>query len=317
MRKIGLILDSGSGLTIHEANQRGHGFIPLQISINGNVKRAGIELSLNELWNSMQDKKSVEVKTSLPGGSDIEAAFDWALERYEKAIYIGLTHKVSGTQNAVKTVQSLNDKYKERIYVYESEYGSPWLNLYLDQFEWLVDTFDDLSVIKRILDAAIPYCFALLGPEDIYWFYKGGRISKSTYLVGSLLKVVPILTWEDGWLDKDKVTKARGFAKASKKMVEILKGKTDSIEADGLPYKVIALNSFNKELNKDMVNDLMDAYELESDDIILANLSLEQTAHLGPGSLGNGVIVSLIDLAKKEGLLEKTEETKLEVSTEE
>ncbi len=317
MRKIGLILDSACGLSIAEANQRGHGFIPLQISINGQVKKAGIEITLDELYENMKDRKNVEIKTSLPAGSDIEAAFEWALERYEKAIYIGISHKVSGTQNAVSNIVQLEEKYKERIYVYESEYGSPWLNLYIDQFEWLLEQYDDLAKIKRILDLAKPHLYALLGPGDIYWFYKGGRISKGAYMAGSLLKILPILTWENGELDRDNVVKARGPVKASDKMLEMLKSKTDALDAEELPYRLIYLDSNNKELTQLMKEKLAEGYtELRGDKFIGTPLSSEQTAHMGPGSLGTALFVSLIDLAKKAGEVEVSSEVKLDIEGE-
>ncbi len=317
MRKIGLILDSASGLTIAEANQRGHGFIPLQISINSEVKKAGIGITLEELYENMQDKKNVEIKTSLPAGSDIEAAFEWALERYEKAIYIGISHKVSGTQNAVANVIQLEEKYKDRIYVYESEYGSPWLNLYVEQFEWLLEKYDDFDKIKNILDLAKPYLYALLGPGDIYWFYKGGRISKGAYMAGSLLKVVPILTWENGELDRDKVVKARGTAKAAEKMMEMLKVKTDELEAKKLPYKLIYLTSNNQELTDLIKDKLVEEYdELSRDGLLGTPLSSEQTAHMGPGSLGTALFVSLIDLAREAGENVNTQETEINIKGE-
>ncbi len=299
MRKIGLILDSASGLTLAEANERGHAFIPLQISINGDVKKAGETITLNELYASMEDKKNVEIKTSLPNGTDIEAAFEWILERYEKAIYIGISHKVSGTQNAVRNVASLEEKYKDRIYIYESEYGSPWLNVYLNDFEWVLEQYDDLDKIKEVLDLANPYLYALLAPGDIYWFYKGGRISKTAYMAGSLLKVVPILTWANGDLDKDNVVKSRGIDKAIVKMNEMIKEQTSELATNNVPFKLICLDSNEQKFTDGMAEALQETFGVTRDDLVITPLSSEQTAHMGPGSCGTAIYVSLKDLVNK------------------
>ncbi len=299
MRKIGLIIDSASGISEKEANERGHGFIPLQILVNGESKKAGVDIHLEELWDVMEDKKNVELKTSLPNGDCIEKAFKWALERYEKVIYIGLSHKLSGTQNAVKTVSLLEEEYKNRIYIYQSTYSSPWLNLYLDDFEKILEQEDDFEKLKNILDKAHEYMYGILSPGDIYWFYKGGRISKSAYMAGSLLKVTPILTLEDGTLDKDNVIKARGVSKAMDKMTEIIKDKVNYLNEKGIPFKFICMDSNEHWYKEDMVKRVKEVYGVGDESIVTARISTEQTAHMGPGSCGVGIFVSLFDLMDK------------------
>ncbi len=298
MRKIGLILDSASGLTIKEANEKGHGFIPLQISVNGEVKRAGVDIFIEELHEKMQDKKNVEIKTSLPAGTDIEAAFDWALERYEKAIYVGISYQVSGTQNAAKTVAQLEDKYKDRIFVYDSLYSSPWLSLYVDEIDRILDQVDDIEKVKEILDSSTDYQYGLIIPGDIYWFYKGGRISKTAYMAGSLLKVQPILTLDKGALDKDNVEKGRGMDKAMVKASKMVQNKVAELNEKGIPYRLICIDSNVKKFTTDMVKVLTNEFGVKDEDVTPLGISIEQTAHMGPGSAGAGVFVSLFDLNK-------------------
>ncbi len=298
MRKIGLILDSACGLTITEANEKGHGFIPLQVSINDKVGRAGVDIMLDELHDNMQDKKSVTIKTSLPNGVDIEKAFDWALERYEKAIYIGISHKMSGTQNAAKTVVIANEKYKDKIYVYDSLYSSPWLNLYIDEFERLLEQEDDFEKLKEILDTTVDYQYGNISPGDIYWFYKGGRISKSAYMAGSLLKVSPILTIDKGNLDKDNVIKARGMDKAIAKASEMVKAKAVELKNKGIKYKLICMDSNIKKYTIDMIERMSEDFAVSKREVTPVPVSIEQTAHMGPGSSGAGIFVSLFELNK-------------------
>lgn len=297
MRKIGLILDSASGLTKEEANAKGHAFIPLQIAINNEVKKAGVDITLPELYDAMKDKKNVEIMTSLPKGEDIEAAFDWILERYETAIYVGISHKISGTQNAVRNVAALSEKYEGKIIIYESQYGSPWLNLYLDDFEWALDTYgEDIEKLKSVLEKANEHMYALLATGDIYWFFKGGRISRTAYLAGSLLKVVPIVTFEDGQLDKDNIVKTRGFDKAYDKLADMVATKGEALEAKGIPFKYIVLVSSDEKYTTGMAEALTRRTGITEDQFIFTALSAEQTAHLGPGSAGTAIQVSLKDL---------------------
>lgn len=303
MRKIGLIIDSATGLTMAEANEKGHAMIPLQVSINGDLRKAGVNVTTNDVITAMDaDKKNVEIKTSLPNGTDIEAAFDWILERYEKAIYIGISHRMSGTNNAVKTVLSLNDKYQEKITVYESEYSSPWTAAYLDEFERILEENDDIDKIIKILDLAKPYIYGHLSPEDIYWFYKGGRITKAQYIAGSLLKVKPVLTVVDGNLDQDSIVKARGTEKAMDKMIEMVEVQTEKLKSEGLNYKILIIDSSKKELTEQMAEKVSVKFGVDKKDIIVIPVSTEQTAHMGPGACGIAALVPLSELERVKGV---------------
>ena len=116
MRKIGLILDSSSAITEQEARNKGHAFIPLQISINKKSYRSGIDIDDTMIYNVMEDK-DVDIKTATAAGVDVEKAFDDILTRFDKAVYIGISSKMSGNNNAVRMVAE-TEKYKGKIFVY-------------------------------------------------------------------------------------------------------------------------------------------------------------------------------------------------------
>lgn len=302
-KKIGLIVDSAFDLTLSEANERGHAFIPMQVIINGNERKTGVDLTTEELLKLMNEqKKDIVLKTSLPKGEDIEAAFEWILERYERAIYIGVSNKMSGTYNAIRNFINSDDKYKDKIYCYKSEYSSPWSNAYLEEFEEIIEKYDDFEEISKILDLANPYMVGHLSPEDIYWFYKGGRLSKMQYMVGSLLKVKPVLTIANGTLDTSRIEKVRGIEKAMDKIINIVYDEVEKLKNEGLPFKLITIKSSVKEYTETMIQKVIDKFKIERKDILVEAVSTEQTAHMGPGAFGLAALVKLKDLIKKEGL---------------
>lgn len=300
MSKIGLIIDSAFSITMTEANERGHAFIPMQVIINGEAFKTGVNLTTEELLDKMKSqKKEIELKTSLPMGEDIEAAFDWALERYDKAIYIGVSKHMSGTNNAIKNFINSDDKYRDKIYCYESEYSSPWTQAYFKEIEDLVSKSENFEDIVRVLDLANPYMVGHLSPADIYWFYKGGRLTKVQYMVGSLLKVKPVLTIRDGNLDKQSIEKARGVEKAINKMIDMVE--LDIERMNGLPFKLIAIDSDDEENTSLMIKMVSERLGIQENEIIFEPVSTEQTAHMGPGAFGLAAYVELKDLIKKEG----------------
>ena len=66
--------------------------------------------------------------------------------------------------------------------------------------------------------------------EDLKYLHRGGRVSKATGAVGSLLGIKPILRVKDGTIEN--VGKERGLAKALSKMKSLIEGNTDYLEND-------------------------------------------------------------------------------------
>jgi len=115
MRKIGLIIDSTSALSEEEAKKLGIFYIPVVISVNNNNYLSGIDIDNKKLYEKMTSTK-IRITTASPLGRSIEEAFDAALEEYPKAIFIGISHKFSGTANAANIIAQ-TDKYKGKIFV--------------------------------------------------------------------------------------------------------------------------------------------------------------------------------------------------------
>ncbi|BDU67644.1 MAG: fatty acid-binding protein DegV [Candidatus Tyloplasma litorale] len=298
MGKIGLIVDSSSGFTRKEIEDKGFGFIPLNIIVNGKVYRAGVDINSKEVYEKMSDK-NIKMGTSTATGESIIRAFDKVLENYDEAIFIGLSHKFSGNINAVKNVAQNNSKYKNKIHIYDSEYCSPWLSFYFKEFEKLIMEYDDVNEIMRILDLPKKYICGFLTPGDIWWFYNGGRITKLQYMMGSLMKINPILTVADGEIKKDQLSRARTQEKTLNKMGDLVLEVINKIKKENLKFKIVVVKSSIEELTNKAADFIKNKLNISNEDIVKLELSSEQASHLGPGSFGFGTFVTLEELIKK------------------
>ena len=297
MGKIGIIIDSTSSLSYEEATKKGLGYIPLIITVNGIDKKSGIDIFNKDIYRFM-DSKDVKISTSLPLGKDIEDAFDKTLKKYEKVIYIGLSKKFSGTFNAVSLIAK-KSKYEGKVFVYESKWSAPWTGLYLDEIIDIVNNAKDVQSIFDKLDLPTKWMVGYMSPKDTYWFYKGGRITKTQYLASTLLKVFPILTVIDGKIDQDSVVKSRTVNKATLLMCDMMKDKVDKLKEMNIPFTLLSLESENKISNDILVKSVEDYFDIPKKDIISIELSTEQTAHLGPGAFGLSLFVPIKGLVKK------------------
>lgn len=298
MNKIGLIFDSTSGISINKAKELGVGFIPLNITVNENEYKSGVDLSREEMYSLMKDRNTV-VKTSSPTGKSIKEALDFAVNNFEHSIYIGISNKWSGTQNAVKNIIENNDKYKGRITIYKSLYSSPWIGLFIEDALKLIEKNNDIDEFINILDTANKYMIAYLSPGDIWWFYKGGRITKTQYLLGSLTNINPVLKFRNGAIDKNSTIKARGTKKSMTKMCQGISDDLNKLKS--LPkslYKIIALKTNDDELLDSLLTTIEEELAIPREEVIIDQLSNEQIAHMGPNSYGLGIYVSLENIKK-------------------
>ena len=117
MKKIGLILDSTSGMNSKELDKYGVAFIPTMISIDGEDFEANNQITNAKIF-SAQNKNEI-LRTSSPTPKKIMEAFDSILEKNEKAIYVGVSGGMSSTNGLIQKM-SEEEKYKGKIFVFKS-----------------------------------------------------------------------------------------------------------------------------------------------------------------------------------------------------
>lgn len=287
MEKIGLVFDSSCGYSKEKIEKDGNFFIPLIIEINGKKYKAGVDIDSEKILEKMNDR-DIEIKTASPELQDIYNSFKKGLKKFDKLIFIGLSEKFSSTQNNARVIiNEYKDDFKGKVFIYKSQFSSPWIKLYYNSFKKLVEKYDDISKIYKILDKQKEKMIGVLSPGDIYWFYKGGRITKRQYKTANILNIHPILIVKDGEIDPDNVEKAFSIKKAAIKMINILKSDIEDLKANKIEYKIFVLGEKETKARKILTNLVKTIFKVDENEIIFEeHISPEQTVHMGPGAFG-------------------------------
>lgn len=140
-----------------------------------------------------------------------------------------------------------------------------------------------------------------LSPGDIWWFYKGGRISKVQYMIGTIAKVIPILEVSKGEVQSGTTIKTRGFKKAINKMIDLVDKRIEDLSLKKGEYKYIVLRTNRDDLVEETRNILESKEHINSEDIVVSQLTTEQCAHMGPDSFGVALYVPLSNIIKGVG----------------
>lgn len=285
MEEWGVIFDSNCGLSKQKVEADGNFFIPLVVRINNKEYKAGEEIFSKDLYEKMNNR-NVKIQTAAPKLGDIEKTFDKALKKYKKVVYIGISYKFSSAQNAARNIYSNNNKYKDKIFIYDSIYSSPWMYTFYDDIVKIIKNAKNFKEIKEKLNFQNDKMSGYISPGDIWWFFKGGRITRRQYISGSILRVKPILRISEGRI-LEHVLKARSIKKAIDKMMDLVEEDKKRAIKEKIPYKFLILTGGNIELTNELKEKIMEKNkDIKITDIEEIEISTEQAAHMGPNSFG-------------------------------
>ncbi len=171
------------------------------------------------------DQEAELPKTSQINPGVFVQKFSRALDEGYKVLSINFSSKLSGIFNsAVLAKETIGS---ENIYVIDSRSASVGFGLsVLKAAHWLKAGKDLEKVIELTLDhcSRMEHIFAVGSLEMLK---RGGRISKTSALVGNVLKIKPVLHFQDGEILP--LTKVRGKKKMLDYLVDIMEDRGDRI----------------------------------------------------------------------------------------
>lgn len=228
--KYKLIFDSTCGHSETDVVNAGAGFVPITIEINEKTYLTGIDIDNKWLVDNL--KASDVTKTAAVTLGLIEESYRKALKEADHVVYFSISKGLSSSYNNAVMVSN-EDEFKGKVTVIESEFTTPILQpitmdlikkskkLKLDEFIKLVEFYNKDQII-----------FAM--PGTMKRLYKSGRITKAQYIIGSLLKIQPIITYAEGDMTTRETKKSRGLKKATAQMFEMFKSEIKKPQYKGI-----------------------------------------------------------------------------------
>jgi DegV family protein with EDD domain len=220
---IKIVTDSGSDLPLELAKKLGITIVPVYIYFGDKAYKDGVDIGPDELYKRLVEGP-IYPTTTQPMPADFAEAYT-ALAKDAKAIVsIHLPTKVSGTYNAA--LQGLEiAKPRCEVHVFDSLTVSVGLGLVVLAAARVAKSGGKLSEVLEETKKAIGTTQIRGLLDTLKYLLKGGRITRTRALVGSLLNVKPILKTRDGELVQ--AAMARSFTKGIDQLFEFVKSYTD------------------------------------------------------------------------------------------
>ena len=222
MSSFSIITDTGCDMPAALAEKLGVSAVPLKVIVGG--KTITSTLSKLDIGNdSFYDllRNDVDIKTASPSIDDFERYFKKELERGKDILYIGFSSGLSGSYNVGRSAaEELAEEYPQRqILTVDSLCGSMGLSLliyYCVQKQREGASLEETYKYAESIKLNVCTWIAL---DDLHHLKKGGRISPTAAVLGSVMNIKPVLKVNNQG-KVEVVYKARGKKFAIAKLVE-------------------------------------------------------------------------------------------------
>lgn len=280
MSNITIVTDSNSGILQSEAKELGIFVLPMPFFIDEKLHREEIDLSQEAFYQILSEDG--DVSTSQPSPADITDLWDEVLKSYDEIVHIPMS---SGLSGSCQTAMMLADDYDGRVHVVDNQRISVTQKLAVFDAVNMVKAGMSAAQIKEKLTEEKLIASIYIMVDTLKYLKKGGRITPAAAMLGTVLKLKPVLTIQGEKLDA--YAKVRGQKQAKKTMIEAMKKDMEERFAEerkaGLMELAVAhTNNFAEaESFKAELQNVFPDVPLRFVD----PLSLSVSCHIGPGAL--------------------------------
>lgn len=217
---IRLITDSGCDLPQHIIDDFHITRLPLVVTLNGKEYLDQQTIQPSEVYHAIRDGQLPQTAQVPP--HLIQEAFESAAQANEPCIYLAFSSGLSGTYQTSELIKrDVLEKYPEAtIQIFDTKAASTGLGLLVLHAAEMIKENTDYDQLLTAIQENIDHIEHLFTVKDLEFLVRGGRLSKTSAFVGSLLKVQPILDVEEGRLVQ--IEKVRGEKKLYQRFLDIM-----------------------------------------------------------------------------------------------
>lgn len=289
-QKYQIVSDGACDLSKEQIEKNNLIVLPFYVSFdNKNYKKVGVEIGVREFYQQMVDNPNVFPKTSMPSSQDFYNVFEPLVKKNIPIICICITSHFSGSFNAANVAkeQILESYPNAKITVIDSYTITVIQGLLVLEICRMQQNGLSYEEVVNNIYKIIPSVRILFSVDNLDYLKHGGRIGKITYIIGSALKIKPIIVFKDGEISAP--DKALGLKRAIKRIVENLKkhfsenGEKISDYMFGIGY------GYNVE-DGDMLKKQFEEVPLPKENTYVFQIGSTIAAHTGPYTVGIGFI---------------------------
>ena len=167
--------------------------IPMPFFVDGETYLEGKDCTPETFFQRM--KAGAEISTSQPAPEEIPSLWDTLLKTHDAVLHFPMS---SGLSGSCHTAKALAQEYGGRVLVVDDRRISVTLAQSIRNAQVLLAQGKTAAEVRDILEAERDASSVYIAVNTLEYLHKGGRLPASMAVVGTLLKVKPLITLREG-----------------------------------------------------------------------------------------------------------------------
>ena len=264
---IKIFVDSGSSIKKEEREVYGVEVLPLKITLGDVEYLDGENLSMDVFYKALIED-DLFPKTSLPALGEAEDRVKEYVDKGYDVIILTISSGISGTFETLKMLFDGN----EHVRVIDSQTAVGGMKILVKEANKYLE--QSLDFVEEKINALIPRIRVFAVPETLNYLHKGGRLSSASWVIGSLLRIKPIV-------ELRKTVKVAGKAIGLKSAMKFL---LDELGKCDVEHPIIPSYTYSTENLNELVAKAKPEYQAVMQEI--DNIDPAIAAHWGPNAFG-------------------------------
>ncbi|MBR3327196.1 MAG: DegV family protein [Atopobiaceae bacterium] len=279
-QRIAILTDSGTNTPQSFVQEHDVRVVPLLINYkDGSCYRSGVDITTREVI----DRFSEEIPTtSLPSPQQIKEALEQARDDgYACGVFITISATLSATNQTVRMVSRLVEGFP--LVVIDTRSIGVVAGMVVMQAVRMVEQGTPFGELEARLNDLSEKSDVFFTTKTLEYLYKGGRINKVTYRLGSVLNIKPVIMCdEEGRYEVAK--KARGWERAIATELKLIAERAARFERVRIGICCSDSSNLFDRLERDVRSSIHNVV-----DIVRSGLSADLIVHTGPDLVGLGI----------------------------
>lgn len=271
--KTRIIVDSTADLT-PRYKERVH-IVPLTVNFGEKEFIDGVTIEKKEFYEKLIES-DVMPTTSQAGPDAFIREFDKAKEAGEEVLVITLSSKLSGTYQSA----CIASEDYENVYVVDSLTTAIGQSILVELAIGMLDEGKSAKEIAQALETEKEKVLVVALIDTLEYLKKGGRISKTSAVVGGVLNIKPVVSIDNGVINI--LGKARGSKMGNNLLAEEIK------KAGGVDFSkpvLLGYTGISDALLQKYIEDSKHLWEGNLDEIRYEIVGSVIGTHAGPGAV--------------------------------
>ena len=278
--KVTVVCESVAMIPDQVAKQLGIPIVPFTVNVNGKSYLDGINLQPAELYRRMRVEDILPTTTAASLGS-YRDTFRASIQAGASSILcVALSSRLSaGYSTACEAAKLVQAEFPDcTIAVMDTLHVTSSQGFVAIAAAKAAAEGKSLAEVRQVAEEACTHVGFFITLETLDYLARGGRIGKASYMLGSLIKIKPILTLEKGEIAP--VDRVRGDNHALNMIVDHVARK-----ADGRSALHIAVMDADAPEQAMLLKELVQE-KLQPVEILTRDFTPVLGVHVGPGMVG-------------------------------